>query len=316
MAATTTSPSHHHHHHHNSSGMATSQRKSSGPLALDGALPPLPSALADTLPSVPSSWRTNPHSSSPNNKTSQYIERITAENERLARELKAERLLREEEGKRVGAARAKAEDNRAETQRLQVLADTNARALERKDRKIEELSAALATERTRREAAEQREAETIRLLSEERDEAKQQLALAKEMQMQSETQAKVAKEGFKRVNDGYKTRIQFVNQELAKLMEERRNQADQIRRQIVINDQMKVELSNIQRADRGMADTLEQYKAEHEAEVEELTREARQLRIAVPQREAQAAALVTDMEETRDRMKWVMAQKKYQDDKK
>lgn len=291
--------------------MATSQRKASGPLARDAALPPLPSAPADTPPSVPASWRTNPHSSSPT-KTSKYVERVTAENERLTRELKAERLAREEEGRRVGAAQAKAEDTRAETQRLQVLVDTNSRAIERKDRKIEELTAALAAERTRREAAEQRERDTFRLLDEERAEAKKQLALAKEMQMFAESQSNTTRDGFKRVTDGFKARVQFLNQEFAKLLEDRRNQADLVRRQTVIMDQMKVELTNIQRSERNMRETFEKYKAEHEAQIDELSKEVRELRVAIPQREAQAAALVTDMEETRDKMKWVMSNLKRQ----
>ena len=49
-----------------------------------------------------SPWQRTNTGTAPNaSKTSQYIERITAENDRLRRELRAEKLAREEEAKRV-----------------------------------------------------------------------------------------------------------------------------------------------------------------------------------------------------------------------
>jgi hypothetical protein len=94
----------------------TSPRNVSGPLAVDKA-----AMAADEN----SAWARPNHYSTPNSKTSQYIDKITQENDRLRRELRAEKLAREDEAKRVSAAQTKAEDSRAEYQHLQVLADTN-----------------------------------------------------------------------------------------------------------------------------------------------------------------------------------------------
>ena len=111
---------------------------------------------------APNGWsRPNAHAASQQSKTSQYIDKITSENEKLKRELNAERLAREDEAKRVSAARSKAEDSRAEHQHLQLLVDTNARALERKDRKLDEMKAQLDQETKRRKAADQRAEEAL-----------------------------------------------------------------------------------------------------------------------------------------------------------
>ncbi len=134
----------------------------------------------------------------PNSKTSQYIDKITSENDRLRRELKAEKLAREDEAKRIAAAHAKAEDSRTENQHLQVLADTNARAIERKDRKLEELKALLDTEAMRRKLAEQRAEEALKMLGDTRSETQRELALAYEMRGMAETNLETARDGFKR----------------------------------------------------------------------------------------------------------------------
>ena len=288
--------------------MATSQRNVSGPLPLDAL-------SASSENSLGSNWRTNPHSSSPLNKTSQYIEKITAENERLRRELRAERLAREEEGKRVGAARAKAEDSRTELQHLQVLADTNARAAERKERKLEEMKAALEAEKKRREAAEKREAESLALLSEMRSEMQKELAQAREMQHYAETTADAAREGYKRITDGYEHRIRLMNQELANMRQGRIIQADQIRRQGLLSDQIQSLASRRLRADGDLGAIITAHKAEYQREIDRLVQEAEGLRTAIPAREAEAEALVKEMEETKNKMKWVMANKKRQDRK-
>jgi chromosome segregation ATPase len=285
------------------SGMATSQRKASGPLARDGALPPLP-ADANGAPS----WRSNPHSSSPNNKTSRYIDKVTSENERLLRELKAERLAREEETKRIAAARTAAEDLHAEYQHLQVLADTNARALERKDRKLEELAAALETEKARRIAAEKKADEALGLLDITQTEAQKEVSKAKELQMHAEANSNASRDGFKRLNEKYHRQVKSLRDDLETVRKEGQNQADQIRRHLMINQQIRQELGRLQNADNQLQRRFEEMKAHYEKELEKLAKEARELRAAIPAREAQAAALVTEMEEVRDKMKWVMAQ--------
>ncbi|KAF1999403.1 hypothetical protein P154DRAFT_523409 [Amniculicola lignicola CBS 123094] len=302
-SSTTTPPS----QKPNTMAVYTSPRNVSGPLAVDTT------TMNSDTPAGAAWNRSNPHAVSQNNsKTSQYIDKITSENERLRRELKAERLAREEEAKRVAAARSKAEDMRAEHQHLQVVADANARAIERKDRKVEELKAALETESKRRKAAESRADEALRMLGDTRSETQRQLASAYEMKHLAETNADAAREGYKRITDGYDKKLKSITESMNQLRKQRREDADKIKRQAIITDQLQHELTRNKRTEDRMVDVMGKYKAEHRKEFELLTDEAARLRSALPQREREAARLVSEMEQTNDKMKWVMAQKKLQ----
>jgi hypothetical protein len=284
----------------------TQPRNVSGPLAVDNTNGMTPEHSATASP-----WqRTNAAATPNNSKTSQYIERITAENDRLRRELRAEKLAREEEAKRVSAARSKAEDSRSEYQHLQVLADANNRAIERKDRKLEELKATLETESKRRIAAEQRAEEALKMLGDTRSETQRQLASAYEMKHLAETNADAARDGYKRMTDSYEKQVRAMKDELKELRQARIEDADKIRRQAIISDQLQHEMSRTLRSEDKMVNMMGKYKEEHRKEVDSLVQEAQHMRTALPSRERKAEALVTSMEDTRDKMKWVMAQKR------
>ncbi|KAF2196881.1 hypothetical protein GQ43DRAFT_444727 [Delitschia confertaspora ATCC 74209] len=286
-------------------GMPTSPRNVSGPLAFDS----LSNVSENSL--SPAQWRTNPHSApQTNNKTSQYIDKITAENERLRRELKAERLAREEEAKRVGAAKEKEQESRAEYQHLQVLAEANARAIERKDRKLEELKAQLEVETKRRIAAEESAATSLRLLGDERADTQRQVAVAMEKQHHAEASLEAQRDGIKRIHESYERKIRSMNDELHELRMARRAHADQVRRQAVVHDQLHAEVNHVLRTENKMGEMLQTFKEEQRKELDSLVSEARQLRSAIPEKMAQASALVNDMEQTRDKMKWVMANRR------
>ena len=303
--------------------MSPAARNLAGPIAINMPTPPrsVASSLpSDPLPASPSSsqpdtsqWRVNPHSAPQNTRTSQYIDKITSENERLKRELTAEKLARDEESKRLGAARARAEEARAELQTLQVIVDTNARAIERKDRKLDELKTAFEAETHRRTAAEQREAAMSRALGDTRSDTQRQLAKAHELQHQAEASAEAVKEGYRRITDSYERKLKAITRDLETVRRQRAEDADKIRRQAIISDQLHHEMSRTLRTEDSMRDMLGSYKREHGHELERLVADAEQIRTALPAREAVADALILDLAETKDKMKWVMAVKASQD---
>jgi hypothetical protein len=277
----------------------TSPRNVSGPLPVDKA-----AMVADEN----SAWARPNHYSTPNSKTSQYIDKITQENDRLRRELRAEKLAREDEAKRVSAAQTRAEDSRAEYQHLQVLADTNARAIERKDRKLEELKATLDAEIQRRKSAEQRAEEALRMLGDTRSETQRQLSQAYEMRGMADTNLETAREGFKRITDGYEKKVRQINDELNELRRKRIEDADKIKRQAIISDQLQHESSRSTRTEAKLVNMMDMYKKEHRKEMEGLVQEAERLRRVLPGKEREAQKLVDSLKETRDKMLWVMTQ--------
>lgn len=230
----------------------------------------------------------------------------------MKRELTAEKLAREDEAKRVSAARARAEESRTEHQSLQVLVDTNARALERKDRKLEEMAAQLEAEIKRRRVAEQRAEEALKMLGDTRSETQRQLANAYEQKHLAETNSQTAREGYKRMTDGLEKRMMRIKEELIELKKERMEDADNIKRHAIVSDQLQYELLRFQRNELKVDDVLGQYKLEHRREIDHLVEEAERSRAALPAKEQEAEALVQEMRETRDKMKWVMAQSQRQ----
>jgi hypothetical protein len=270
----------------------TTPRNVSGPLAVENT-PNGADAGAN------GAWaRPNPHSAMNNSKTSQYIDKITSENDRLRRELKAEKLAREEEAKRVSAARSKAEDSRADFQHLQVLADTNARAIERKDRKLDELKAMVDQEVNRRKVAEQRADQALKMLGDTRSETQKQLAEAYDMKLMADTHLE--------------KKLKYINDELRKLRQQRIEDADKIKRQAIISDQLQHEMSRNARTESTLLQTMAAYKEEHRKEMDTLIAEAKKMRSALPGKEREAQQLVDSMVETRDKMRWVMTQQQRQ----
>jgi myosin heavy subunit len=284
----------------------TTPRNVSGPLAVES-----PNMATDQNNGAP--WtRPNFHSTPSNSKTSQYIDKITSENDRLRRELKAEKLAREDEAKRVSAAHSKAEDSRADFQHLQVLADTNARAIERKDRKLDELKAALDAEVVRRKVAEQKAEEALKLLGDTRSETQRELSQAFEMKHMADTNLETAREGFKRITEGYEKKLKYINDELHELRRQRIEDADKIKRQAIISDQLQHEMSRTTRTEQNLTQMMQTYKEEHRKEMDALVAEAEKLRFSLPEKEQEAQDLIESMKQTRDKMRWVMTQKKRQ----
>ncbi|KAF2750737.1 hypothetical protein M011DRAFT_464557 [Sporormia fimetaria CBS 119925] len=278
--------------------------RQTGPLTLDSS----PASTSD--PNTSAQWRLNPLN---NSKTSQYIERVTAENQRLKLALNAEKALREEEAKRVLAAKAKAEDSRTEHEHLRVLADANARAIERKDRKIEELRAALETEVQRRVAAEQRAEDALRILGDNRSETLKKVASANEMMGRAEANAEAVVAGYKRKLGGYEKQVKVLTAAVNEVKRERREDADKIRRQAIVSEQLQHEVTRALRKEAGMRELLDEYKREYREEVDKLVEEAEKLRVAVPRKEEECEKLIGELERTRDKMLWVMAQKRRED---
>jgi len=212
----------------------------------------------------------------------------------------------------VSAAQTKAEDSRAEYEHLQVLASTNARAIERKDRKLEELKATLDVEIARRKSAEQRAEEALKMLGDTRSETQRQLSQAYEMKGMADTNLETARDGFKRMLEGYERKIRQINDELNELRRKRLEDADKIKRQAIISDQLQHESSRSTRTEAKLANLMEAYKKEHKKEMDQLVQEAERLRRALPEKEREAQELVDSMKQTRDKMRWVMTQQQRQ----
>jgi hypothetical protein len=294
----------------------SSPRNVSGPFSVES--PAMTTADPNT------SWnRPAFHSTQGSSKTSQYIDKIVSENERLHRELKAEKLAREEETRRVSAAQSRAEDSRAEFQRFQVLAETNERAIERKDRKLGELKATLDAEILRRKSAESRAEEALKMLGDTRSETQRQLSQAYDMKGLADTNLDAARDGFKRINESHDKKVKDLLKEINELRNQRIEDGDKIKRQAIVSDQLNHQIAQTKYTHTKRKDLmatykeehgkeLATYKEEHRQEIAVLVAEAERLRLALPAKEREAQKLVDAMQATKEKMVWVMNQHKRQ----
>lgn len=63
-----------------------------------------------------------------------------------------------------------------------------------------------------------------------------------------------------------------------------------------------------------MTDMMTAYKEEHRKEMDALLQEAQRLQRALPDKEREAQRLLDSMEETRDKMMWVITQQRRRGD--
>jgi sugar-specific transcriptional regulator TrmB len=128
----------------------------------------------------------------------------------------------------------------------------------------------------------------------------------------ADTNLETAREGFKRMTEGYEKKIKHISDSMNELRKQRVEDADKIKRQAIISDQLHHEMSRTTRTEASLADMMGAYKKEHRKELDSLLEQAQTLRQALPEREQEAEKLVESMKETRDKMRWVITQQQSQ----
>jgi chromosome segregation ATPase len=248
-------------------------------------------------PTPPSPWQatsmmTNNLQSSPGGsptpaltgKTSQVIEKLTAENDRLRRELKAERAAKDEALQQQRLLKAVVNQLEDKNSTLKHQFDTHDGALARKERRLDDLKAHLETELIRRRKAEDREAEMGRKLGDTAAEASKEVAKAKLAQKHVES-------AYQTVSKEYldlRTRIESLTGAFAAY---RSNTEDEMVEQEsrfvqleILLDQKRQALELATKVNRDQATVLQQYKEEI----------------------GDAAARRLEMIETTQKMRWLM----------
>jgi chromosome segregation ATPase len=143
-------------------------------------------------------------------KTSQVLAKLTSDNDRLRREIKAEKAAKEEALQQYQLLKGRV--NRLEEQNgtIQMQFDHNESALARKERRLDDIRLMLDEETARRKRAEEREAEMGRKLGETVSQAAQEVAEAHNAQKAAEA----AYDTLKREYTGLEKRIQHLRNEV------------------------------------------------------------------------------------------------------
>lgn len=225
-------------------------------------------------------------------KSGRVIERLMGDNDRLMREMKVQTSRCEEAVGRSKFLQEQVDALRAEKEQLGTMERANRATFNRRDRKIEQLTADLQAETARRKQAE-REARNMAL---ERDEAvetsRSKVAMAEERRQHVETQHDILSDSYLSQMDTYKRQLDAIQAKLS-------DYGEMLTRLDVTTEQGLAELDKINKSMVRMTKLFDNYKVETEAGINEMKETARQ--------NARAALnLQSEMDSRLRELRWVV----------
>ena len=213
-----------------------------------------------------------------------------AENDRLRRELKVESTARDEERKAKEAIQQSRDNLKSTNQNLVMQNNIDKGSLLRKERKLEELKAERDFERAQRGELEG----SLKFMESQSDQKVQDL----KVELSRETSERkrvgneydVLKESFRRLDGGYKARVDRLRGQMDALLEERARDHEVVRKLEVTAEQQSKELEKLRMAKKTITEKCE--RVIEEAEVE--------MRVILKMAKDREGELGTTMDEAKD----------------
>ena len=172
---------------------------------------PLPAYPTPSTPWQPTNGVAGlPEATPPAGKTSQVLAKLTGDNDRLRREIKAEKAAKEEALQQFQALKGRVNWLEDKNATLTMQFDANENALARKERRLDDLRAILDEEVSRRKRAEEREAEMGRKLGDTVSQAAKEVSEAHAAQKNAENSYATLQNEY----SGLEKRIKFLRSEV------------------------------------------------------------------------------------------------------
>ena len=195
-------------------------------------------------------------------KSGRVIDRLMGDNDRLRRDKTLATAKLEEELKKSESAKSTLEALQSSNANLQSMHDIDKAALNRKDRKLEEMRAELDAERSRREKA---EAE-VKITRQEREEAvekyKKEAMKGQEEARYASTQYDVLSKSYKSMEQVYQRHTQKLRADLKSLQDSTANDHKKLSNLELISEQLRQEGHKSQKSKDRICNELEAFKAE------------------------------------------------------
>ncbi|KAI5817138.1 hypothetical protein BZA77DRAFT_245548 [Pyronema omphalodes] len=207
-------------------------------------------------------------------KSGRVIEKLMAENDRLRRELKVETTAREEERKAKEAIRQARDSLQSTNANLILQNNIDKGSLARKDRKIEELKAERDFEREQRLEVDIRAKMLLKEGDDQVQELKNMLNREKEQRLLAVNQYDTVREGFQRLSDSYKQRVERLRAQLEALGSEREKDHAFLMRLEVTVEQQRQELEKLRLAKNKITERCESTINEAQSEMRRIRRTA------------------------------------------
>lgn len=209
--------------------------------------------------------------------SSKVIERLTADNDRLRRELRAERLAKEEAEENLRTQKNLFASLQSQTSNLEHVHGSDQLLAERKDRRIAQLKESLESEVSRRTTAEDKSKEMGEKLGETTATAHKEVSEAQAMAKREEMAYDTLKKSYHSLQDemyGLRKRVKDVQ-------EANRGMNERMERISIVGDERDKHQAAAERANAILRKRLDEYQARDErmakleAEMEEAVRSMR-----------------------------------------
>ncbi|KAJ5183754.1 hypothetical protein N7492_001370 [Penicillium capsulatum] len=217
--------------------------------------PPNPSASPNMNGAeAPTEWSAVGHAAT--GKSGRVIHNLQEEIARLTRECSLYRSRAEETQRSNEALKIQVQNINERLRNLEQVNETNLNSIARKDRKVDELRAELASERTKRQEAETNTSKTNETMREEREQHHREQARAQEIAKYHETQYEVFAGTTKREKADMGRRLKVLWNEVQLMAEAQKTQDVNTERLDVLADQKNREVE-------GLKETHEKLLASH-----------------------------------------------------
>ncbi len=239
-------------------------------------------------------------------KSGRVIERITAEKEALRRELTAATAARGELATQVEALKAVVEQLHESKTTLESLISTDQAVLAKKERKIQDLRAALETETRARRDAERNEQAMGAQLEETVARTNRLLAEAGDREKHACVDAAIWREQLKRADERFLEPVATIRRTVGDFLEKQQQDRGTLAQMDVLQQQQNQELERAQAVNAKLHERCEQLGREKDEKIEEMSRELAVMRETQEARERASQTIVEEAQELVKKMKWTI----------
>ena len=255
----------------------------------------------------PASWSSAVGPATASGKSGRVIERLMTENDKLKRDLNAQMIKCQELEKSLQTYKPQIEALRQENDNLSHARGVDSSLISRRDRKIEELKADLASERQRRERAE--------AMARQREKEKDDLEEEKRRDVQSLTEstkhatvhAEILETSHKQLTAEYRARAEAWRKDLSAVNETREQDRLKLARLDVVADQMRQELERSRKLNGEIMEAWERLREENVVKLQGMEKET-------SEENERARKLSAEMDTVVKEMRWLMGVKNVRDD--
>ncbi|KAJ5622471.1 hypothetical protein N7528_005703 [Penicillium herquei] len=272
------------------------------PTMADPTASPSQPSILSTSPNlnpgeIPSEWSAVGHAAT--GKSGRVIHNLQEEIARLTRECVLYRSRAEETQRSNEALKIQNQNMHERLRNLEQVNETNLNSIARKDRKIEELRAELAGERSKRADAEEDANKTNETMREERENHHREQARSHEITKHYETQYEVLSSSTKRVKADFERRVKALESKVQTMVETQKTQGDCADRLDAIAQEKDREVEGLKDQHEKLLACHAEYKKVKDDGFKELIERAQD-------KDKQLEAALASVKETEAKMKWAI----------